>query len=349
MLLGGKRREKMMVRPGVRGTLPSTAVVTLLLTFIMLATSHSAAAAPVVDGEIVQDEYEYHVSFGNGHFHLYWSFLDNETIQMGIFAGASGMVAVGFDPSVRMKDADMIIGFREGAGDFELHDAWSIGQTGPHPDDADEGGTFDLMEYTIKESGGETTAEFTRKLVTGDSLDKDIPRDGKLKVIWATSDTDAFETYHTRRGTATIDMGTGRFESTEYPTLWPYHAIFMSLAMILFAATWFSVVYKKRLKKRFLEYHHIIGSVGVLSAIAGLVIGIIMVGQLDSGHVRVPHSIIASVTLVLGIATMAVGQVFISRRELKRRTRKPHIYLGGLSIVMMGVTTIVGLMYVFPV
>ena len=148
---------------------------------------------------------------------------------------------------------------------------------------------------------------------------------------------------------ATIEMGTGEFESTEYPALWPYHAIFMSLAMIFFAATWFSVVYKKRLRKKFLDYHHYIGSAGVFFAIIGMVIGIVMVRQLDSGHIRVTHSVIALVTLILGIVTLIVGQIFMSKKELKKKTRKPHIYLGGLSIVMMAVTVIVGLMYVFPV
>ena len=339
-----------MLWPRERGTVLRTAIVTLVLITLLVVLLPPAYAAPDVDGEIKEDEYEFHVSLGDGHFDLYWSFLDNDTIQLGLHTKASGMVAIGIDPTVRMKDADMVIGFREGGGDFELHDAFSFAEAGAeHPDDVDEGGSFDLLKYSIKESGGETTAEFTRRLVTGDHLDKEIPREGKLTIIWATSETDAFETYHNRRGSATIEMGTGEFESTEYPALWPYHAIFMSLAMIFFAATWFSVVYKKRLRKKFLDYHHYIGSAGVFFAIIGLVIGIVMVRQLDSGHIRVTHSVIALVTLILGIVTLIVGQIFMSKKELKKKTRKPHIYLGGLSIVMMAVTVIVGLMYVFPV
>ena len=326
------------------------AALALLATALVVLTLPTVAAdGPFVDGDIGEEEYDFHVSLGDGHLDLYWSFLDNDTIQMGVRARASGMVAIGFDPTVRMKDADMILGWRESTGDFELHDAWSQDETGPHPDDVDEGGTFDLLEYTAKEEGGVTTMEFTRLLSTNDSLDKDIPREGKLKIIWATSDTDAFETYHTRRGTATIDMGTGKFEAVEYPTLWPYHAIFMSLAMVFFAATWFSVVYKKRLKKGFLMTHHSLGSIGVLFAIIGLGIGIYMVGQLESGHVRITHSVFAVVDLILGISALAVGQVFLSRTDLKRRTRKPHIWVGGLSIVLMAVVVILGLVYVFPV
>jgi hypothetical protein len=335
---------------GIGGATLRTATVTLTVAVLMLLLAPSCAAeGSTVDGEILEDEYEFRVSLGDGHFDLYWKFLDNDTIQMAIEAKASGMVAVGFEPTVRMKDADMVIGFRQSSGDFDLHDAWSIGETGPHPDDADEGGSFDLLEYTVKESGGVTTAEFTRLLSTGDDLDNDIPREGKMTLIWATSNTDEFETYHTRRGTATVDMGTGEFVSTEYPVLWPYHAISMSLALIFLAAAFFCVVYKKKLKKKYLDYHHWLGTTGVAFATIGLIIGVYMVAQLESGHIRVAHSVIASIDLVLAFTALAMGIVFQGRKDLKRKIRKPHMYVGALAMLMMAVTVIVGVMYVFPV
>ena len=324
-----------------------TLTVAVLMVLLLLAPS-CAAEGSSVDGDIHDDEYEFRVSLGDGHFDLYWKFLDNDTIQMAIRAKTSGMVAVGFDPTVRMKDADMVIGYRLATGEFDLHDAWSLGETGPHPDDVDEGGSFDLLEYTVKESGGVTTDEFSLLLSTGDDLDNDIPREGKMTLIWATSTTDSFEAAHTRRGTATIDMGTGEYESTEYPVLWPYHAIFMSLAMIFFAAAFFCVVYKKRLKKRYLGYHHNLAQTGVGFATIGLIIGVYMVAQLESGHLRVGHSIIASIDLVLAFTALAMGMVFLMRKDMKRKIRKPHMYVGALAMLMMAVTVIVGVMYVFP-
>jgi len=325
-----------------------TIALTIAVLMLLLAPA-CAAEGSTVDGDISEDEYEFHVSFGDGQFDLYWKFLDNDTIQMAIEAEASGMVAIGFEPTVRMKDADMVIGFRQSSGEFDLHDAYSFEETGPHPDDADEGGTFDLLEYTVKESGGVTSAEFTRLLSTGDDLDNDIPREGKMTLIWATSNTDEFETYHTRRGTATVDMGTGEFESTEYPVMWPYHAIFMSLAMIFFAAAFFCVVYKKKLKKKYLGYHHNLAQAGVGFAIIGLIIGVYMVAQLESGHIRVTHSILATLDLVLAFTALGLGFVFLGRKDLKRKVRKPHMYVGALAMLMMAVTVIVGVMYVFPV
>ena len=94
----------------------------------------------------------------------------------------------------------------------------------------------------------------------------------------------------------------------------------MTLAMIFFAATWFSVVHKKRLKNRYLNTHHTLGSLGVLFAIIGLVIGIIMVRRLGLGHIRVAHSLLATVDLVLG----------------------------ALAIVLIAATVLVGLAYVLP-
>jgi hypothetical protein len=301
----------------------------------------------VVDGVIQEGEYPLSAELGDGHFLMFWD-IANGSIKMGLQAKTSGMIAIGMDPTERMQDADMVIAYREGS-EFSVHDAYSFGEVGPHPDDTNEGGTFDLNEYMVTEVGGVTTIEFVRLLDTGDELDNVIPEKGKVKFIWATSDSDDFNVYHARRGTAIIDMATGEFEAIEYPTLWPYHAIFMSLAMAFFAATWFSVVYKKRFGKKFLMTHHSLGSTGVFFAIIGLGIGVYMVAQLDSGHIRVTHSVFAVTDLLLGIAALAVGQVFMSRKELKRKTRKPHIWLGGLSIVLMVVVVLLGVIYVYPV
>jgi hypothetical protein len=330
----------------VRGT--SAAAVTIAIAALaLLLLAGGAGAENGVDGIVMEGEYPLSAELGDGHFLMFWD-ISNGSIKMALQAEASGMVAIGIEPTDRMLDADMIIAYREGST-FSVHDAYSFGEVGPHPDDTDEGGTFDLNEYTVEEVGGVTTLEFIRLLDTGDDLDNVIPETGEVKFIWATSESDDFNDYHARRGTAVIDIETGKFEAIEYPTMWPYHAIFMSLAMIFFAATWFSVVYKKRFGKKFLMTHHSLGSLGVFFAIIGLGIGVYMVAQLESGHIRIGHSVLAVTDLALGIAALAVGQVFMSRKELKKKTRKPHIWLGGLSIVLMAAVVLLGVVYVFPV
>jgi hypothetical protein len=318
-----------------------------LLALALLLLSGMTAADNGVDGIIGEDEYPLSVELGEGHLLMYWD-ISNDSIKMGLMAETEGMVAIGIEPTKRMMDADMIIAYRSGS-EFTVHDAYSFGEVGPHPDDTDEGGTFDLNEYTVDEVGGVTTLEFIRLLDTGDDLDNVIPETGKVKFIWATSNSDDFTTVHARRGTAIIDMETGEFESVEYPTLWPYHAIAMSMAMIFLIAAMFCVVYKKNLKKRYLRYHHILGSSGVVSAIVGLIIGVYMVAQLEAGHVRIAHSVLAVLDLGVAIVALYLGFVFMRKKELKRKVRKPHMYIGGLAILLMAVVILMGIVYVAPV
>ena len=331
----------------VRGSFKVVTTLSLMALVILLLVPAPAAAENGVDGIIEEDEYPLSVELGDGHFKMYWD-IQGDIIKMGLSAEARGLVAIGWEPTRRMLDADMIIGYREGST-FSLHDTISVGETGPHPDDVDEGGTYDIREYSVGEVGGVTTIEFTRLLDTGDDMDNPIPTSGVVKFIWATSDTDDFTAYHARRGTAQIDIGTGEFEATEYPTLWPYHATFMSLAMIFLMAAMFCVVYKRNLKKKYLGYHHYLGTSGVVSAIIGLIIGIYMVGQLESGHIRIVHSALALLDLVVAFIALYLGVVFMRKRELKRKVRKPHMYVGGLAILLMAVVILMGLVYVFPV
>jgi hypothetical protein len=324
-----------------------TTLLASILVFVLVALAPSAGAQGTVDGEVTAGEYAMSVSLGDGHFKLYWEIV-NDTIKIAMVAEASGIVAIGIEPTKRMKDADMIIGWRVDTGGFEVHDAWSVDETGPHPDDTAEGGTFDLLEYTAKESGGVTTVEFTRNLTTGDKYDKDFPKEGKVKIIWATSDDDDFSAYHGRRGTAIIDIDTGDVEAVEYPVLWPWHALFMGLATIFFVITWFTVVHKKRLKKKYVDIHHSVGFLGVLFAIIGLGIGFYMVADLDQGHFRIVHAFLGGTDIALGLVVITLGQIFLAKAKMKRKVRRPHIYLGGAAIILMAITALAGLIYVFP-
>jgi hypothetical protein len=305
------------------------------------------AESPVIDGEIGAGEYNYTVTLGDGHYKLHWT-IEGDTVLFGIEAKVSGFVALGIKPEKRMLHADMYIGWRDDTGTFELHDAWSKGETGPHPDDVTEGGTFDILEYTANETGGWTVIEFSRKLVTGDRYDKNIPTEGKVKFIWATSDEDEFDVYHGRRGTAIIEIDTGELEAVEYPPLWPYHAIFMSVGLMLLVTAFFCVVYKRKLRKRYVNVHHSLASAGVVCAIIGTVIGFIMVGRLDQGHFRVLHAILGGTDIVLLIGAPSIAQTFLMGKPNTWRHRKPHMYMGGTAILLMVITVIAGLVYVFP-
>jgi len=90
------------------------------------------------------------------------------------------------------------------------------------------------------------------------------------------------------------------------------------------------------------------GTAAVVTAVAGLSIGFVMVGELDEGHLRITHSYIGAATLSVGLATLAAGFLFMRVNRLKRQSRRPHIALGMAGISMMVVTVVSGLMHVFP-
>jgi hypothetical protein len=326
----------------------AAAALVLLVTVAPLALSAPGdGALPVVDGVISPGEYAHNQSFQSDLFHLLWT-IDNDTLHLAIEARTTGWIALGLEPSVLMKDADMIIGWWNGTDDFVVEDAYATGQTGPHPPDTEIGGSYDILTYLATQSGGWTRIELTRSVDTGDPLDRAIRMDGPMKIMWAVSDTTDIGGKHAQRGLATVDFFTGKAKEVSAPNLWPLHAALMTAGTVLFLATYFSLEYKKQRKKWWMEAHHYTGTAAVLTAVAGLSIGFYMVAGLSAGHLRVVHSLIGATTLVMGLLSLVVGFVFLRVKSLKRTTRRPHILFGALGIVMMIVTVISGLMHVFP-
>jgi len=160
-----------------------------------------------VDGVVTTDEYEHMESFSGGRFVLYWRFYE-ENVVFAMVARTEGMVSLGIDPEVRMKGADMMIGWVKDGETF-LFDCYSTGETGPHPEDTDLGGTDDIIEYMGTENDGVTIIEFSRPLQSIDEFDKDIVADGSFYVIWAISNSDSLTSSHNYRGGATINEEDG--------------------------------------------------------------------------------------------------------------------------------------------
>ncbi len=109
--------------------------------------------------------------------------------------------SLGIDPSDRMADADMLLGYHD--GDPYLFDQFSTGPEGPHPEDTALGGTNDILDFNVTESDGWTTIEFLRNMTSTDLYDKSINTTDLITIIWAVSDSDDPTSLHTRRGTTT--------------------------------------------------------------------------------------------------------------------------------------------------
>ncbi len=153
------------------------------------------------DGVFKPGEYSQSKSFGD--FELSWS-TDDLYLYMGMKAKTAGWVAVGFDPSSQMKDADIVQGFIKD-GVLSIADQYSTGQFGPHPADTQQGGTDDILAAAGGSDGGFTTIEFKRRLDTGDKFDKQLGK-GAHKIIWAYGSDLQFTLKHTARGSGEIDL-----------------------------------------------------------------------------------------------------------------------------------------------
>jgi len=150
------------------------------------------------DGVVSDGEYAQKLTLSKGVFEVHWK-NDAETLYMAIKGETEGWVAIGFEPEVWMKDADMIIGWVDD-GEVSAIDAYSTGNYGPHPPDTDLGGTDDLLEVGGSEKDGFTVIEFKRKMDTGDEFDKAFESGQTVSMIWGVTEFDDPEERHIEDG-----------------------------------------------------------------------------------------------------------------------------------------------------
>ena len=237
---------------------------------------------PTLDGKITGGEYDETTEYGDGDFVLHWS-IEGDTISIGMVGRTEGYVSVGFDPESRMKGADMIIGWVEEDGDVIVFDTYGEGETGPHPNDEENRGTYDILALGGSQSGGTTTIEFQRKLDTGDQKDKPISRDGETRIIWALSSRDSFSASHG----LTVGYGTLN-EAVDSIKLWPVHAIFMTLGFLLMTAS-IVILYTSKDKPWWFKAHKTLSMSGGVASVIGIVIGIYMVNAYRGDNSTTPH------------------------------------------------------------
>lgn len=97
--------------------------------------------------------------------------VENEgaTLHVKLSAPTTGWVAVGFDPSVMMKDANFIIGYvEEGTG--YIRDDFGTGAT-THTADTELGGTSDVTLIDAGENGNLTEIDFSIPMSSVDPYD----------------------------------------------------------------------------------------------------------------------------------------------------------------------------------
>lgn len=169
-------------------------LMTVLLVVFVLA------AAP-----LYAETYDHEVTARGMSFS--WT-VDGDTLKGKMSAKTRGWVAVGFNPSNKMKDANIVIGYVEdGAGTIADHFGDKV--TG-HSEDSELGGTSDVTLVGASEENGTTTIEFTMPMASGDEYDGSLTADGDTVLLLAYGpNRDSFRPRHSYRGTKTVNLATG--------------------------------------------------------------------------------------------------------------------------------------------
>jgi hypothetical protein len=139
-------------------------------------------------------------------FLLRWQTQAGEKLAVELTGPTTGWVAVGFDPSMMMLDANIIIGYVSGGETF-IRDDWGW-QTTSHRADTLLGGTHDVIIDGGQESEGSTQIRFTIPLDSGDPYDKPLVPGNTYPILMARGPdgADDFTTYHAFYTVAEIEI-----------------------------------------------------------------------------------------------------------------------------------------------
>lgn len=134
--------------------------------------------------------------------------VDGDTLHGKISAKTEGWVAVGFNPSSKMKDGNYILGYVKD-GEAEVVDHFGDKSTG-HSADEKLGGSSDVTLVGGSEEGDMTTIEFTIPLDSGDQYDSVLNVDGDTVIMLSYGpDRDSFRPRHRARASVTVNLSSG--------------------------------------------------------------------------------------------------------------------------------------------
>ncbi len=150
----------------------------------------------------------YHAITGDYTFH--WK-TQNDSLKCILSCTTTGWVAVGFDPTARMQNANFIIGYVQPNGQVYIRDDFGVSQTA-HASDISLGGSDNLANKAGKEEAGVTTISFTIPLNSGDSYDKPLNPTSTYPVIFAKGNSDDYNSLHSGTSVVNLDLSGGSIE-----------------------------------------------------------------------------------------------------------------------------------------
>jgi hypothetical protein len=127
-------------------------------------------------------------------------------LHVTLKAPTTGWVAVGFDPSLGMKDANLILAYVAGSN-VVARDDFGTAATA-HDADTNLGGTDNVLNPAGKEEAGATEISFTIPLDSGDAYDRKLVVGQTYRVLLAygPNGADDFTIKHATRVAANITI-----------------------------------------------------------------------------------------------------------------------------------------------
>ena len=106
-------------------------------------------------------------------------------------------------------------------------------------------------------------------------------------------------------------------------------------------------VIARRKGKGWMKLHHKVMTAAAVSSAIGLGTGIYMVAVGSGVHLRLPHSWIGAVTLVMALVTLSLGLGYLKAKgPRKKKLRTPKIWMGRVTVTLMVATTAMGVLTV---
>lgn len=140
-----------------------------------------------------------------GDLQFDWKVEDNQ-LEIVLSADTTGWVAIGFEPSRLMRDANIIIGY-VADGEVTVEDHFGNNLTA-HRADTDLGGSRDLTLIGGSESDGRTEIHFSIPLDSGDEYDQALTAGSEHNLIYAygANGEDNTRRKHQARGSFTVTL-----------------------------------------------------------------------------------------------------------------------------------------------
>jgi hypothetical protein len=138
-----------------------------------------------------------------GDFSLMWM-VDGANLNVKLSAPVEGWVAVGFAPTNKMKDANIIIGYVEN-GNVVIEDHFGNSPIS-HKSDVSADGKDNLTSISGTEKNGVTEISFTIPLNSGDPNDRVLVPGESYKVIFASYSKDKITIKHSSRTSTNITL-----------------------------------------------------------------------------------------------------------------------------------------------